>query len=58
MAAVPEPPRARPPARVVVHTVEVAVDKQERQAVEDSHQAWELLDSREPADTAVAEDNR
>ena len=40
------------------HTVEVAEDRQGRQAVEDSLRAWERVDSREPPDISVAENNR
>lgn len=53
MAAVPGPP-----LQAVEHTVEAAVDKQERQVVEDSRRAWARPDSRGLADTAVAEDSR
>ncbi len=56
MTAVPEPPRARLPAQVVEHTVEVAEDKPEPQAVEESRLAWARPDSLASADTAVAED--
>ena len=58
MTAVPEPPRARLSAQVVEHTVEVAEDKPEPQAVEDGLLAWARPDSRRPADIAVAEDSR